>query len=78
MRVSRETSKILVIMELNGLLGFVNANKGATKQLGIYQNAEPNVSSPTQDIYHRPNLPIITKHLLLKHRDQIDIGIWSC
>ena len=77
---------MLVILELNGLLGHVNRNIKTFNQHGIYNDTSSLTPTPfvkpvfedsQMQIFARPNLQYINYELLLKSKKEIDIGIWS-
>jgi len=83
---------MLLVFDLNGVLGHVNKNVKTFNQYGIYNQTQtvsrdpnktevvavkPVFEDNTVQVFARPNLHYINYELLLKSKKEVDIGVWS-
>ena len=67
MSSKRKTDKMLLIFELNGLLGHVNNDPKTVKPQGIY-DIPPSFNKDHMSVWYRPHLRAITYELLIQRK----------
>ena len=68
---------MLFIFDLNGVLGHVQPKTTNSSSIRPSVSREPDFIKDNYKVWHRPNLPLITRNLLIKQRDNVNVGIWS-
>ena len=77
-------SKSLLILDLNGVLGYMTHNYTKVGSMGIYNRnhneffeCKPNFVDKNTAIWERPSLHKIKFDTLVRNKQLYDIGIWS-
>ena len=75
-------TKSLLILDLNGVLGYMSKNHTKVGSLGVYTDKNDAEAKPIHvdhnlAIYERPNISSITFELLVRKKKHYDIGVWS-
>jgi len=71
-------AKNLIILDLNGVLGYITKEFKTVRSSGIYnQEIQPDFLDSKVAIYNRPYLEKMTFDVLIRKKKQFDVGVWS-
>ncbi len=69
--------KLLLTFDLNCLLGYVAPAKNFLKENSIYLDYPPHKTESGMNIWKRPNLEILYKHIFVDKKSNFDVGVWA-
>jgi hypothetical protein len=69
--------KLLVVCDLNCVLGYFQPVKLFDKEMVLYKDYPPKFKLSEYNVYQRPHLSMFLTELFFKKRNDYDFAIWS-
>jgi hypothetical protein len=73
----KSQKKILLTFDLNCLVGYIAPIKNFVKENSLFPDYPPHKTENGLNIWNRPNLDILLKHIFVERKQHYDVGVWA-